>query len=86
MAKCPLRGHPSPRASRETFRLYKIKFILQIHYKKLIDRCTDEFASKHLALNYQMRRRLLNLCNYELGDKQECYVHVTLQDDLNEVI
>ena len=33
-----------------------------------------------------MRRRLLDLCNYELGDKQECYVHVTLRDGLNAAI
>ena len=33
-----------------------------------------------------MRRRLLDLCNYELGDKQECYVHVTFRGDLYAAI
>ena len=54
--------------------------------KELICRCKDEFPSKNLVLNYEMRRRLLDLCNYELGDKQECYVHVTLRDGLNAAI
>ena len=48
--------------------------------------CRDEFASKHLVLNDPIRRRLLDLCNYELGDKQECYEHVTLRNDVYATI
>ena len=50
--------------------------------QELIDRYKNELATKYLVLYYQMRRRLLGLCNYELRDKQECYVHVTLWGDL----
>ena len=51
-------------------------------YEELLVSCTDDFAQKHLILSEEKRRQLINVCNHELGDKKECFVHVTRRSKL----
>ena len=55
-------------------------------YEDLLVSCTDDFAQKHLILNQEKRSQLINVCNYELGDKRECYVHVTKRSKLYHTV
>ena len=55
-----------------------------MYYDELIDSSTEEFASKHLLLHYPSRRRLMSICDYELGPDFQAFVHVPacFSDDL----